>query len=159
MAGELPLLTIPAQLDLAPLQAEAVHDILLLILPDQVVVAKRQQGLSQLTVGKFTPELEIELAGDLGLTGVDPRQHWADVELAGAEIELAPQAIEPYLGGIHIQDEIYGALAHPVDEIGLADPLMAFAAVLPAQLGDIEGPHFPQRRRQAEAGIVNIERG
>ncbi len=36
---------------------------------------------------------------------------------------------------------------------------MAFAAVLPAQLGDVEGAHLPQRRGEAEAGVVNIEGG
>jgi hypothetical protein len=36
---------------------------------------------------------------------------------------------------------------------------MALAAVLPAQLGDVEGAHLPQRRGEAQASVVNIEGG
>ncbi len=43
VAGKLPLLAVPAQLDLAPLQPEPVQVTLFFILPDQIVVAKRQQ--------------------------------------------------------------------------------------------------------------------
>ena len=160
VAGKLPLLAVPAQLDLAPLQPEPVQvTLFFFILPDQVVVAKRQQRVPQLAGLELAPELEVELAAHLGLPCMGTRQHGADVELAGPQIELALELVEPHLGGIHVDDEVEGALAHPVDEVGLADPLVALAAVLPAQLGDVEGPHLPQRRGEAEAGVMNIEGG
>ncbi|MNH01200.1 hypothetical protein D3C79_604120 [compost metagenome] len=159
MAGELPLLPRPPQLDLAAAQIEPVWLSLDLVLPDQMVVAKGQQRVPQLAVGKVAPQLEVELARHLGLAAVDPGQHGADVELAGPQIELATEAAEPRRGGVYVQDEIDGALAHPVDEIGLAHALVTLAAVLPAQLGDVEGTHLTQRRGHAQAAVMNVEGG
>ena len=131
MAGELPLLTVAPQLDLAASQIEPVRLTLDLVLPDQVVIAKGQQGVAEPSPLELAPQLEVELPGHPGFAGVDPRQHGTDVQLAGTQVELALELVEAHLGGIHVDDEIQGALAHPVEQVGLAHPLMALAAILP----------------------------
>ncbi len=159
MAGQLPVGALTAQLDLAAIEAETVHLPFLGILPDQVVVAKRQQGIAQLAAVKLAPELEVELTGNLGFARMDFGQGRGDIELAGPQIELPLEAIEPILGRIHIQNQIEGALAHPVDEVSLADPLMALATVLPAQLGNIECSHVAQCGGDIEPGVVDVKGG
>lgn len=159
VAGQLPVGALTAQLDLAAIETETVHLPFLGILPDQVVVAKRQQGIAQLAAVKLAPELEVELTGNLGFARMDLGQGRGDIELAGPQIELTLEAIEPGSRGVHIQNQIDGALTHPVDEVSLAYPLMALATVLPAQLGDVEGAQITEGGGDAEAGIVHIEGG
>ena len=106
VAGQLPVLTIPAQLNLAAVESEAMECLLLGILPDQVVVAKSQQGIAQLAAVKLAPELEIELTGDAGLTGMNFAENGTDIELAGTQIELPLKTVEARRRCIDIQNQI-----------------------------------------------------
>ena len=108
---------------------------------------------------ELAPELKVDLARQFRLTGMNFGKNGADIELAGAKIELPLEAVEPGAGSFDFQDQIDGAFAHPVDEVSLADPLMAFAAVLPAQLGNIEGPQITNGGGDTKTGVMYIKGG